>query len=174
VARSSHGVTGLPSEVEDVFREFRTCELSTLARDGTPITWPTLPFWQPDKGRFIITTSISLPQKAFNVRRNPRVSLLFSNPTASGLQNPPAVLVQGEAEAPDEVVTSIAGFEDEMRRVYRWQPSARLYSSNALLRYLMDWYCMRLLIHVTPRRILWWTGGELWQEPLELEMDHVA
>lgn len=42
----------LPPEVEAVFREFRTCEMSTLARDGAPITWPTLPFWRPDEGRF--------------------------------------------------------------------------------------------------------------------------
>jgi hypothetical protein len=75
----------LPPEVETVFREFRTCEMSTLARDGAPITWPTLPFWRPREGRFPITTSIGLPHKAFNVRRNPRVALLFSDPTASGL-----------------------------------------------------------------------------------------
>ena len=79
MATESPGVAGLPSEVEDVFKEFRTCEMSTLAKDGTPITWPTLPFWRPDEGRFLITTSIGLSQKAFNVRRNPRVSLLFSN-----------------------------------------------------------------------------------------------
>ncbi len=75
----------LPPEVEAVFLEFRTCEMSTLARDGAPITWPTLPFWRPHEGRFLITTSIGLPHKAFNVRRNPRVALLFSDPTASGL-----------------------------------------------------------------------------------------
>ena len=101
--RSSRVVAGLPPEVEDVFEQFRTCELSTLARDGTPITWPTLPFWRSDEKRFRITTSIGLAQKAFNVRRNPRVSGLFSDPTASGLENPPAVLVQGDAEAPDEI-----------------------------------------------------------------------
>jgi hypothetical protein len=31
---------------------------------------------------------VCLPHKAFNVRRNPRVSLLFSNPAASGLTVP--------------------------------------------------------------------------------------
>ena len=66
MARESLSVAGLPSEVEDVFKEFRTCEMSTLAKDGTPITWPTLPFWRPDEGRFLITTSIGLSQKAFN------------------------------------------------------------------------------------------------------------
>ena len=113
----------LPPEVEAVFLEFRTCEMSTLARDGTPITWPTLPFWYPDEGRFLITTSIGLPHKAFNVRRNPRVSLLFSDPTVSGLTNPPAVLVQGDAVSPDEVATSLLGFEDELRQVLRRQPA---------------------------------------------------
>jgi hypothetical protein len=69
----------LPCEVEAVFREFRTCEFSTLARDGTPITWPTIPFWEPGRERFRITTSIGLPQKALNARRDRRVSLLFSD-----------------------------------------------------------------------------------------------
>ena len=99
MARTSRVVAELQPEVEDVFEESRTCEMSTLARDGTPITWPTLPFWYSDEKRFTITTSIGLAQKALNVRRDQRVSLLFFNPTASGLEHPPAVLVQGDAEA---------------------------------------------------------------------------
>src|SRR3954467_12122106 len=101
----------LPPEVEAVFRNFRTCEFTTLAKDGTPITWPTLPFYQADQGQFVITTSIGLPHKAFNVRRNGHVSLLFSEPKASGLTNPPAVLVQGDAVAPDNILTTFHGYE---------------------------------------------------------------
>jgi len=164
----------LPSEVEAVFREFRTCEMSTLARDGTPITWPTLPFWYPGEGRFLITTSIGLPHKAFNVRRNPRVSLLFSDPTASGLTDPPAVLVQGDAEAPDEVVTLVDGFEDELRRAFGRQPASGFYSGNPVARYLFDWYYMRLMIHVNPRRILCWPGGDFELAPLEIGVDRVG
>ena len=63
----------IPAEVEAVFRAFRTCEFSTLAKDGTPITWPTLPFWDAASQRFIVTTSIGFPQKAYNVRRDGRV-----------------------------------------------------------------------------------------------------
>ena len=170
----SRVVATLPPEVEDVFEEFRTCEMSTLARDGTPITWPTLPFWHSAEKRFTVTTSIALAQKALNVRRNPRVSLLFSNPTASDLENPPAVLVQGDAEAPDEIETSVAGFEDELRKVCRRQPASGAYGSNPLTRGLMDWYFMRLKIHVTPRRIQWWPGGDFWREPFEVRMDHVG
>lgn len=143
--------------------------MSTLARDGTPITWPTLPFWKPEEGRFMITTSISLSQKVSNVRRNPRVSLLFSNPTASGLKDPPAVLVQADAEAADEIMTSVEGFEVELRMVYHRQPSSRVYSSNPLMRYFMDWYYMRLVIHVTPRRILWWPKSNFSRAPFEVD-----
>ncbi len=164
----------LPSEIEAVFREFRTCEFSTLARDGTPITWPTLPFWQPERGQFLITTSIGLAQKAINARRNPRVSLLFSDPTASGLIDPPAVLVQGDAVAPDEVVTSLDGFEETLREVFRRQPSAKTYSSNPLLRYLFDWYYMRLLIYVTPRRICCWPKGDFTTAPVEIAVDEAS
>lgn len=169
MVRQPRCVAELPPEIEGVFEEFRTCEMSTLARDGTPITWPTLPFWYSDEKRFTITTSISLAQKALNVRRNPRVSLLFSNPTASGLENPPAVLVQGDAEAPDEIQASVAGFEEELRKVYARQPASRVYGNDPLTRYFMDWYFMRLMIHVTPLRILWWPGGDFWREPFELE-----
>src|SRR5438552_12894835 len=101
----------IPPDVAAVFREFRTCECTTLSKDGSPVTWPTFPFWRSDTETFIITTSIGFPQKVFNVRRNPRVALLFSDPTASGLNAPPAVLVQGDATAPDEVISTIKGFE---------------------------------------------------------------
>ena len=171
---SSRVVAGIPREVEVVFEEFRTCELSTLARDGTPITWPTLPFWRSDEKCFLITTSVALAQKALNVRRNPHVSLLFSDPTASGLDAPAAVLVQGDAKAPEKIETSVAGFEEELRRVYHRQPASRIYSSNPLARRFMDWYFMRLSIYVTPRRILWWPGGDFGREPSELDMDYVG
>jgi len=164
----------LPTEVRTVFDEFRTCEFSTLARDGTPITWPTLPFYQPASGTFLITTSIGLPQKVFNIRRNPRVSMLFSDATGSGLNDPPAVLVQGDAVAPDEILTSFRGFEKEARMVMRRQPSGAIYSRNRLMRYYFDWYFMRLLITVTPRRILWWPRADLSVKPESFEVHHVA
>ena len=77
------------------------------------------------------------------------------------------MLVQGDAEAPDRIETSVAGFENQLREVYRWQPASRAYGSDPLTRRLMDWYFMRLVIHVTPSHILWWPEADLWQEPFE-------
>src|SRR5262249_10258946 len=128
---------------------------STYARDGAPQTWPTLPFHQDSTGQFVVTSSVGLPQKAYNVRRDGRVSLLFSDPTASGLHRPPTVLVQGDAVCPETVTTDLTGLEDGLALAFRRQPASAVYSSNGVMRFLMDWYYMRLTIFVTPRRILY-------------------
>ncbi len=172
----------LPSTVETVFQEFFTCEFTTIAKDGTPITWPILPIYRPALMQFVIMTPIGLAQKTLNIRRNPRVSLLFSDPTGSDLISPPAVLVQGDAEAPDEILPSFAALDEDLRtamemqarKLFRRQPAVASYTSNPLMRYLFDWYFMRLTIYITPRRILWWDAGDFTRTPYELEVEHVA
>ena len=165
----------LPIEIGSVIREFRVCEFSTIAKDGTPITWPLAARYQPEQGRFLLTTSIGLPQKAFNIRRNPRVSMLFSDSTGSGLKNPPSVLIQGDAKAPDEIVTAVDGIEDYWREsIFSRQPASKMMSGNGLMRYLMDWYYMRILISVTPTALFWWPNGDFTRPANEVEIAHVA
>jgi hypothetical protein len=72
----------MPSPAVEVVAKYRTCEFTTLSRDGSPQTWPVGALLLAD-GRFLLCTSIGLPQKAFNIRRNAKVSLLFSEPTGS-------------------------------------------------------------------------------------------
>lgn len=138
----------IPYELLDAYR---TCELLTVGRDGTPIAWPTVALPRPD-GTIRISTSIGLPRKAFNVRRDERVALLFSDPTGSGLAAPPQVLVQGTAVCPDEIVTSPEPWADLWLRIRAAQPSSA-YHRVPVLRGIMDWYYMRLLITVTPTSV---------------------
>ncbi len=167
--------TSIPPEVTAVWQNFRACEFSTMAKDGTPITWPLAVQYQPDPFRFLLTTSIGLPQKAINIRRNPRVSLLFSDPTGSGLENPPAVLVQGTATAPDNVITKVNGLEAYWRdTIFRRQPASKIFSSNFLMRKLMDWYYMRLLIFVTPEVLHWWPEGDFSRPARAIKVKDVA
>ena len=164
----------VPAEIAAVFTEFRSAEVSTLAKDGTPIAWPMAVLYQPEQGRFVTTTSAGLPQKAYNVRRDGRVSILYSDPTGSGLTNPPAVLVQGDATAPDEVVT----WNEDLRQLWSIlavrQPSSNIYATSRLGRALMGWYYLRLLLVIVPRRICWWPEGEFSRAPREIEVGHVG
>jgi hypothetical protein len=81
----------------DIIENYYTCELTTLSRDGSPQTWLVTRRLLTD-GRLLFTTSIGLSQKAFNVRRNPQVSLLFSEPTGSGAADD---IVTGMSSDPD-------------------------------------------------------------------------
>jgi hypothetical protein len=161
----------LPAPVQSVIREFRTCEFSTFAKDGAPVAWPIVPFLL-DSGLLLVTSSIGIAQKVLNVRRNPKVSLLFSNPTGSSVTDPPAVLVQGDANAPDNIETTTTGFEPQFRMIFRRQPAGERYSSNPISRYFFDWYYMRLLIYVTPRRVLWWNHSDFSRDPEQRLVSH--
>ena len=64
----------LPSDVQAALREFRTCEFTTLSKSGTPVVWPVAARYLSEQGRFLLTTSIGLPQKAFNIRMRPQAA----------------------------------------------------------------------------------------------------
>ncbi len=40
----------LSDEVEAVLQKFLICEFATLGKDGTPIMWPTVPLYLPERG----------------------------------------------------------------------------------------------------------------------------
>jgi pyridoxamine 5'-phosphate oxidase-like protein len=136
-------------DVAAVISRYRTCEFATVGRSGTPIAWPAVTLYRHDDGTFVITTSVGLPQKAYNVRRNPKVALLFSDPTGSGLNGEPQVLVRGVATCPDTVATSPEGLEEYWIHVFERQPFGRLYGSTPVSRRLMNWYYQRLVITVS-------------------------
>jgi hypothetical protein len=79
---------------------YRVAEVVTLARDGSPVGWPLAPELEGD--RIVFSTGYVYPAKARNAQRDPRVAVLFSDPTASGRADAdPLVLVQGRCEVLD-------------------------------------------------------------------------
>src|SRR5215207_11347943 len=88
----------LPPDVQQVFDRFVTTEFTTVDRQGRPITWPLTPYYRPGDPCIDVTTGLGYPKKAHDARANPKVALLFSDPTGSGMEDAPQVLVQGIAE----------------------------------------------------------------------------
>lgn len=164
----------MPTTYLDIIDKYFTCEFTTLARDGSPVTWPVSPRLLSD-GRFLVATSIGLPQKAFNIRHNPKVSLLFSDPTGSGVETPGAVLIQGDATAEDRIVTDVAADPDLAalsETIMRRQPAGSFWSTWAGRRLMWPYY-MRLLMYVTPRRALFWPDRDFTRAPEELDVSEV-
>lgn len=159
----------MSSDAIAIIREYRTCEFTTVSRDGSPRTWPVSPLLLED-GRFLIATNIGLPQKALNVRRNPKVSLLFSEPTGSCITEPGAVLIQGDAIAEDRIVTDISSEPDLAalaETVFARQPAAS-FMTTWLGRRLLPYYYVRILIHVTPRRGYFWPTRDFASAPQQI------
>ena len=126
-------------------------------------------------GRLLLTTSIGLPQKAFNIRRNPKVSLLFSEPTGSGIAEPGAVLIQGDATAEDRIVTDVSSDPELaalVETVTRRQPAGAVWSSPLGRRMWWSYY-MRILIYVIPRRALFWPTRDFIGTTQELDLGEV-
>jgi hypothetical protein len=159
----------LPSEILETFREFRTAEMTTISRRGEPITWPVATSFDESTQRFIVTTSIGLPAKASNLRRNPRVGLLFSDATASGLRSPATVMAQGLAEVADDVI-AVEGLEEYWKTLWVRQPVSKLYSLPVVRRFA-DYYYMRIVMTITPTRIVWCPGGDLGGKPNEIRLE---
>jgi len=159
----------LPVDVAEVFQEFRTAEFATVARDGVSVAVQVSPRWQAERERFLVTTGIGLPYKAYHARRCPRVSLLLSNPTGSGLENPPAVLVQGDA-----AVSDLTTWDDELAEFWPWffarQPASAAAAMGLVYRYALPWYYQRLKIHITPVRIRYWPGLDMAAAPREVAL----
>ena len=158
------GVTSsLPQEVRDTFTNFVTTEFTTVDPHGQPITWPVTPYYAQGGATIDVTTGIGYPKKAKDARSNPQVSLLFSDPTGSGMDPAPVVLVQGMAEVDD------ADLADNRRR-YRREALAKLPATKDMLppkvlEGLFGWYFDRIYVKVRPERVFIWEGGDLTREP---------
>ena len=151
----------LPVEVRDVLQYFYTAEVSTVGKDGTPVTWPVCVQYREDRNDFLLSTSIGYSGKIYNLRRDDRISLSYSEPTGSGLDNPPHVVVQGRANVDEEITTDVMQYADFwVESVMGPQPASSMFSSNPLMRWYMDVYYMRVFITVDPVRIAWWPEGD--------------
>jgi hypothetical protein len=163
----------LPDPVRDVFDRFITTEYTTIDRRGQPITWPVTPYHHRDAGCVDVTTGLGYPKKAWDARANPKVSLLFSDPTGSGVDDPPMVLVQGIADVDDRDL--------EANRDRYWDESAaKLPATKEMqppkfLRGTFGWYYTRVYVHVRPERVYVWRGGDATEEPelLDSHMEEV-
>ena len=82
-----HGQRAL-QVVQEVFDRFVTTELTTVGARQQPITWPVTPFYEPGAQTIDVTTGIGYPKKADDAKRHPSVSMLFSDPTGSGIERP--------------------------------------------------------------------------------------
>jgi hypothetical protein len=156
--------------VRECFERFITTEYTTIDARQQPITWPVTPYYAPGGRTIDVTTGLGYPKKADDAARNPKVSLLFSDPTGSGIPNAPQVLVQGTADVDDRDLA--ANTERSWREAWEKLPGTREMHPPKLMRGLLGWYYTRIYVHVRPERVFVWPEGDATREP-ELHDAHL-
>ncbi|HEX5820639.1 MAG TPA: pyridoxamine 5'-phosphate oxidase family protein [Solirubrobacterales bacterium] len=153
----------LPPEVRDAFERFVTCELTTVDAAKQPITWPVTPYYDEGGATIDVTTGLGYPKKADDARAHPGVSLLFSDPTGSGIDSGVRVLVQGTATVDDEdLKANAARYVHESGEKL---PATKKMNPPKPIRAVFNWYYARLYIKVRPERVFVWRDGNLAEEP---------
>jgi hypothetical protein len=162
----------LPLDVQQVFARFVTTELTTVDSRGQPITWPVTPYYDEGAECIDVTTGVGFPKKARDAARNPRVALLFSDPTGSGLGRAPMVLVQGTATIDDSDL-------EANRARYVQDAAAKSGGAERVppesVQRRFAWYFTRIYVHVRPERVYLWPDGDPSREPelLDSHMEEV-
>jgi hypothetical protein len=159
----------LPDAVQQAFENFITTEFTTLDRRGQPITWPVTPYYTRGGPCIDVTTGLGYPKKADDAAANPKVALLFSDATGSGLHDAPMVLVQGTATVDDADLE--ANRERYQRESADKLPGAASAQPPGFLQGWFGWYYKRLYIKVRPERVYVWQRG--WGEEPDLYDTHI-
>jgi pyridoxamine 5'-phosphate oxidase-like protein len=153
----------LPTQIQDVFDRFITTEYVTVDAKGQPIAWPVTPYFEHGQATIDVTTGIGYPKKADDAARHPRVALLFSDPTGSGLDAPPQVLVQGTADV-DEA--DLKANRDRYRReALEKLPATKDMMPPKFVEGLLGWYFDRIYVKTTPERVFAWPAGDATATP---------
>jgi len=155
--------SSLPQQARDAFSRFITTEYTTIGARRQPITWPVTPYYTDGGPSIDISTGLGYPKKADDAKRNPRVSLLFSDPTGSGLEQTGQVLVQGIAEV-DEADLA-ANRERYWRESSIKLPATRKMHPPKPVRSMLGWYYTRIYVLVRPERVFVWPGEDVGVEP---------
>jgi hypothetical protein len=153
----------LPADVQQVFDRFITTEFTTIDGAGQPITWPLTPYYTPGDACIDVTTGLGYPKKAKDTQANPKVALLFSDPTGCGLDDAPQVLVQGTAEVDDRDLD--ANRKRYQREIVEKLPAVQQDMPPKIFERMLDWYYMRIYIRTRPERVYVWPDGDASREP---------
>ncbi|MCE5288987.1 MAG: hypothetical protein LLG14_07045 [Nocardiaceae bacterium] len=163
----------VPAELMPVFDGAITVDYTSVTGSGNPITVPLTPYLDVDARTLDVSTGLTYAAKAERARRNPKVSLLYSDPLGSSAVNPPVVLVQGYATVCDRDLQS--NTDRYVRESMAKLPAGYKGQPRFVLRTL-DWYFARIWIKVTPTRVTWWPSRALDETPFvwEAPADRVA
>ena len=147
----------IPEPVTKLLDAALVGELTVIDGNGRPVTYPLIPLWDGEK--VYLTSSTLFSRKLEHIRGNPKVSLSITDPDAVGGAVDRAT-IQGDARVIEE--DPHGGWERLLPIWEKKEPSI-VYFLKA--RVALPLFFERALIEITPRRVLFWAGGDTTSAP---------
>jgi hypothetical protein len=141
-------------------------ELTVIAPDGRPITYPMIPLLWGEK--VLMTSSVMESAKIAHIKANPRASFSITNPDATGKVKG-RLTVQCDAKVAEEDLA--AGWE---RLVDGWKRKDPTVVPLLKARLGFPLLFERILIELTPRRMWFWPDGDTTKAPQVTTIAEVA
>jgi hypothetical protein len=156
----------IPEPVTKLLDAALVGELTVIDGAGRPVTYPLIPLWDGDK--VYLTSSSLFSRKLQHIRGNAKVSLSITDPVAVGGALDRAT-IQGDARVIEE--DPHGGWERLLPIWEKKEPSI-VYFLKA--RVALPLFFERALIEISPRRILFWSGGDTAAAPVVTLVDEEA
>jgi len=147
----------IPEPVTKLLDAALVGELTVIDGNGRPVTYPLIPLWDGDK--VYLTSSTLFSRKLEHIRGNAKVSLSITDPESVGGAIDRAT-IQGDARVIEE--DPHGGWERLLPIWEKKEPSI-VYFLKA--RVALPLFFERALIEITPRRVLFWPGGDTTSAP---------
>jgi general stress protein 26 len=143
----------LPEGVERLLNTALVSELTVVRPDGRAVTHPLIPLF--DGERILMHSSTLFSKKLEHIKANPRVSVSLSDPVGNkGLLD--RATIQGDAVV----------IEDDPHRQWEklilelWRAKEPSIDDFLKARVALPLFFERAVIAITPRRCLYWPGGD--------------
>jgi nitroimidazol reductase NimA-like FMN-containing flavoprotein (pyridoxamine 5'-phosphate oxidase superfamily) len=149
----------------EVFDKALVCEFTALSQSGRPITHPLIPLYDQNEGKLYVTSSVLFSKKLDHIRKNPKVSALFSNKAALCVSPYRIVLVKGQARINEEDIHH--GWETLLPI---WRKKEPYIDKLVKMRYALPLFWERSVVEISPTKVYFWPDGDPNSRPQVYEM----
>lgn len=152
----------MPDTVERLLDKALVSEVTVVNAHGRAVTHPLIPLY--DGERIYVTSSVLFSKKLEHIKRNPKVAVSISDPTATG-GDPARCTIQGDARL----------FEEDPHETWErilplWRAKEPAIDGFLGKRYALPLFFERTLVEITPRRVHWWEDGDTSSAPQMLRV----